>query len=191
MRVAVFAGFLVLITNVWAQSAPAVPKSCAGLAKHVQALKSGGGNNSFDALTKLQSRGETCLTDLFAQLPPDQQAAAQTVFKLYQAADSQLIQQVRERDVAESRAQLEREMRDGGAQMASLFGRLSEVSYRYNQLLDQANQYLVAEDKFHKSVTPKTAGVSPTPISLPDKIEFLDCSNYHVGRFSACWPPDD
>ena len=192
MRLAFFATILTVATTIWGQSIPAVPKTCVGLNKQAQELRAGNVTNSPETLMKLGSRGEACFNDVFAHLSPAQRAAAQTAFKLYEAATSRLIEGGRQRDVVEARAQADWDMKDGASQMASLFGQLSLLSYRYDQLLDQVKQYMSAEDNFHKAVAGAT-GVAVSPpkaIELPDKVESLECSDYHVGRYSSCWPPD-
>jgi len=64
---------------------------------------------------------------------------------------------------------------------------------RRGGVLDEVQTYMGADEKFHQSVaaTPPASVLPPPPIMLPGKAEFLNCADYRVGRFSACWPPDD
>jgi hypothetical protein len=206
MRATFLAAILISTTVVVAQSTqfplPAVSapdagipvsKHCASVEKKYNALKKAPANTSTSDLISLEARGESCLDDVFALLGPEQRATAKAAFRLFQAANSELVSQMRQRDAAEEHALADWEMRDGGHRLASLFGQYSLLNYQYDQLLDEIQKYMEADDKFHRAVTATApAGtLLPPPIVLPGKTEFLNCTDYHVGRFSACWPPDD
>jgi len=206
MRATFLAAILISTTVVVAQgppspspaaSAPAagipVSRHCASVEKKYKALMEAPANTSTSDLVNLEARGASCLDDVFAQLSPEQRATAKAAVKLLRAADSELVAQVRRRDAAEERALADSEIRDGGHRLASLFAQYSSLSYQYDQLLDELQKYMQADDKFHQAAaTTAPAGTQPPPpITLPGKAEFLNCNDYHVGRFSACWPPDD
>lgn len=107
----------------------------------------------------------------------------ENAFRLYQAADSQLVQQMRAEDVASARAESARQMKEGAYQLASVFVQFGELTYRYDQLLDDVDRYMKADEQFHKAMaaSPPGAFPPPTPIPLPAKLDFLECSHYHVG----------
>ena len=178
--------------NSGAHPVAAVSKACASVVKQYKALRNGTADASFSNLASLQSRGEACLNKALAPLSPDQRSAAEAAFKLYQAANEEIVSQMRQRDFSEARAAFEQEVREGVYRMVSLFAQHSELSYRYDELLEQMQKYVQAEEKFHSGVAGATAPISPpAPFTLPSKVEFLNCSDYHIGRFSVCWPPDD
>jgi len=207
MRIRVFSAILLVAAGVAAQTSQpsssaksranaeaAIPKRCAAMGKLYKALENGQADISLSSLAAMQARSQSCLDDLLAQLAPDQRTAANAAFRLYQAAGSEIAAQVRQRDVAEERAKMERGWPDGAYRLASLFAQHAELSYRYDELLDEVQKYMQADEKFHQALASGAAPAStppPMPITLPGKVKFLNCSDYHVGHISACWPPDD
>ena|SRR5271167_3925604 len=161
----------------------AVSKHCASVEKQYQALKQGSAKTATSNLVSLEERGESCLDDVFAQLSPERRSAAKAAFKLYQAVNSELVSKMRQRDAAEARALSDRETPDGGHRLASLFGQYAELSYRYDEVLDEVQKYMRADDKFHQSMaaTAPASTLPPSPIMLPGKVEFLNCADYRVG----------
>lgn len=201
-----FAVLLLTTTNALGQSATSLPaaklaslpaqsvisKRCSGLADRYKRLKNGNTNTSVSAWLRERARSEDCLQAVFSQLDPEQKATVENAFRLYQAADSELLQQVRAQDVAGAREQSVQQMKEGAYQLASVFVQFGELTYRYDQLLDDVDRYMKADEQFHKAMaaSPPGAFPPPTPIPLPAKLDFLECSHYHVGRYSACWPAD-
>jgi hypothetical protein len=206
MRATFLAAILIFATVVVAQSSQspspaastpatgvAVSRHCTSVEKKYAAVKKAPANTSTPDLDTLEARAVSCLDDMFAELSPEQRTAAKAALKLLRAADSELVSRVRQQDAAEERARADSEIRDGGHRLASLFVKYSVLSYQYDQVLDEIQKYMQADDKFHQAVAASapTGTLPPSRIVLPEKAEFLNCNDYRVGRFSACWPPDD
>jgi len=173
MRSAVLCVIVLAASVAAGQSNTAVPKSCIGLDQQRAALNDGSASESRPALSALEAKSAACLHDLLTHLPPEQQRTGFAALSVYEAATSQTTEQLRRSDAAEAQAQFARETREAVYQMASLFARLTELTYRFNRLVDDVG---------------KTSGSASS--SLPAKVEYLNCNDYRVGRFDACWPPD-
>jgi len=193
---------LLLVASAVAQSSPpssaaktTAPKStgtagaCRGLEQEYRSLTQSGTEASKAELQKWESRAESCLETMLAQLGPGERQAAQHAFSLYQTANSELLRQTRAEDLAAARADSAQQIKQGAAQLTGVFQQLGLLSNQYDRLLDDVNRYVAEDAKFHSTCGAPSAA-PPKPPVLPDKVEPLDCAHYHVGRYDACWPPD-
>ncbi len=114
--------------------------------------------------------------------------SANDAIRLYGDADANAEQQIRRQDAATARAENEEQLKHAAGQTAGLFARLGELTYRYNEFLKQVSEHLQQENQ---SPANSTSPAKPAaPITLPPKAEMLDCHDFRIGRFDACWPPD-
>ena len=186
-----------LAASSLAQTSPAsrpanssTTSACSHIGKGYKQLQQDDADRSIEPLATLQSKAESCLQAVFAQLDPAQRTNAENALRLYRKSSSALTDQMVRRDVAAARAESAQQMKDGATQLTNVMMQLELLSYRYNELLDDLSRYMLEEQKFRQSLGTSSPGAAPAEISLPDKAKVLDCHDFHVGRYDACWPPD-
>jgi len=172
-----------------ANSSTASP-ACSHIGKDHEQLQQDDADRSIEHLAALQSKGENCLKAMFARLDPAQRTNAENALRLYQKSSSVLTDQIVRRDVAAARAESAQEMKDGASQLTAVVMRLGLLSYHYNQLLDDMSRYIGEEQKFRQTMGTSSPSAAPAQLALPDKVELLNCHDFHVGHYDACWPPD-
>ena len=186
-----------LAASTLAQTSPAnrpanssTASACSHIGKDYKQLQQDDADRSIEHLATLQSKGESCLKAAFAKLDPAQRTNAENALQLYQESSSELTGQIVRRDVAAARAESAQQMKDGATQLTNVVMQLGLLSYRYNGLLDDLSRYMLEEQTFRQSLGTSSPTAAPAEISLPDKAKVLDCHDFHVGRYDACWPPD-
>jgi hypothetical protein len=165
-----------------------LPASCKGLTRQMKGLQQADQHASLDDLEKMQERSRSCLEQLLAGLPETRREAAHGALGVYRAVGAEAEQQIRQGAAATARAENEEEMKHVAGQTAGLFARLGELTYRYNEFLKQVSERQEQENT-SQADSPSPAK-SAAPLELPPKAEMLDCHDFRIGRFDACWPPD-